>query len=147
MIIGDVFIWNDFPYPKYGPPKPRWFIFLGDSCILNGNVGYAYLISPTKQVDKYIEKYKDEKDYSYLVFNKNEYGFLKKCLIDNETGFYDDIYNDVIINNKEIKITDNIENSKLEIIYNNILKSHKDINPKVLKNIKKCFESYCGIVL
>lgn len=145
MIIGDVFIWNNFPYPKIGPPKPRWFIFLGDSCLMNGDIGYAYLISPTKQVEKYIEKSKDHEDYSYMIFQKGEFGFPKRCLIDNKTGFYDDIFNDVIANSEEIRITETIDNYRLETIFNNILKTHEDINHKVLNNIKDCFINYCGM--
>ncbi len=145
MIIGDILIWDDFPYPKHGPPKPRWFILLGDSCNFNGDVGYVYLISPSKLVDQHILRYCEETDYKYMIFNKNDYGFKKKCLIDNKTGFYDDFFNNELIGNQDVKITGNIENEGLEIIYNKILKNHEDISPQVLNNIKSCFLSYCGM--
>jgi len=145
MIIGDVFVWNDFPYPKHGLPKPRWFILLGDSCGFNGNDGFVYLLSPSKLVDQHLLKYRKSVDYEYMIFNISEYGFKKKCLIDNRTGFYCDFFNNVLTNNSEVKITGTMENSKLEIIYNKILKTHEDISPKVLDNIKSCFINYCGI--
>jgi hypothetical protein len=145
MIIGDVLIWDDFPYPKHGPPKPRWFILLGDSCDFNGNTGYIYLLSPSKLVDQHILRYSKKADYKYMIFNKNEYGFKKRCLIDNKTGFYDDFLNSELINNQDVKITGNIDNNGLKNIYNEILKEHEDISPIVLSNIKSCFTNYCGI--
>lgn len=147
MIIGDVFRWNNFPYPHNGLIKTRWFIFLGDSCNLNGNIGLAFLISPTKKINQHISKYSHRSDYSYMIFNTNDYGFRIDCLIDNMTGFYDTIYNNELSGNRDIRITENIDNSKLKIIYNDVLKNHYQISPKSLSNIKSCFESYCRIVL
>jgi len=52
MQIGQLFLWNNFPYPKDNSQKTRLFIFLGKSNIFLPPI-VAYIITFTSQTQHY----------------------------------------------------------------------------------------------
>ena len=50
--VGDVIRWDNYPYPKSGDIKARWFIYLGRTSIVSTPV-FAYLCTTTTQTAEF----------------------------------------------------------------------------------------------
>jgi hypothetical protein len=119
MGIGELFYWNNFPYPKNGSIKPRLFILLGKSNIFFPPV-VAYLVTFTSQLQHYEPNNSREKN-TIVRFKKGEFNLDMESVIDLDHDIYDFILESDIQNNKDIKIIDQISNEKLKLIYEKLL--------------------------
>lgn len=114
--VGDIFIWENFPYPITGEIKRRWFIYFGDGGYFSIDV---YIFTTTTNMDI--------KGDESIVFKKGEYSFTSDCILNVGRNHYSksitkiDIENH--INNGNINKINKLQENKIREIYNKVLKS------------------------
>lgn len=120
--IGDIFTWENFPYPITDEIKRRWFIYFGDGGFLSVDV---YIFTTTTNMDR--------KDADSILFKKGEYSFERDCILNVGRNHYSkNINKDDIekhIQNGSINKKSKLPDNKIREIYNKVLKS-KFINYK-----------------
>lgn len=122
MQVGTVFLWIDFPYQINGEIKSRLFIYLGKSHF-SIEPQFAYLFTTTTKFNHY-KKDGDRKNNSFTIFEKGEYCFDERCILDLDSGLHE-IEISLLENNNKIIIKDTLPNDKLKEIYDLVLKSNK----------------------
>lgn len=118
MQVGTVFLWLDFPYQINGEVKSRLFIYLGKSHF-SIKPQFAYLFTTTTKF-KHYRKNGYRKNNSFTIFEKGEYCFDERCILDLDSGLHE-IDISLLENNKKIIIKDALSNNKLKEIYSLIL--------------------------
>jgi hypothetical protein len=79
--VGDVILWHDFPYPKSGDIKDRWFIYLGRTPIFSMPV-FAFLCTTTTQAQHFAPG-GDRSSHSYKRFDVCSFPqFEQDCILD-----------------------------------------------------------------
>lgn len=79
--VGDVIRWNNFPYPKFGDIKPRWFIYLGRTSIVSSPV-FTYLCTTTTQKQHFATG-GSRVGHAYRKFDKRQFPFFEEdCILD-----------------------------------------------------------------
>ncbi len=129
--VGTVFIWKNFPFPRHGEVKNRYFIYLGDSSSLLTPTISASVITyiSTTTTPKIDLKY-EIKDYYY--FNANESPFDKDCIMYfDQFSFYNNVPKSFLENSENIQIKGKLKTNVLKEIYNKILKSKYPKNAKI----------------
>lgn len=77
---GDIFTWDNFPYPITGAIKRRWFVYFGDDGIFGI---YVYIFTATTNFDM--------QDEDSILFKKGEYGFIENCILNVSIDGYSKI--------------------------------------------------------
>ncbi len=114
--VGDIFTWENFPYPITGEIKRRWFIYFGDGGYFSIDV---YLFTTTTNMDRNNE--------DSIIFQKGEYSFTRDCILNVGQNHYSknitkvDI--DKHIKNGNINKVSKLQENKIREIYNKVLKS------------------------
>lgn len=114
--VGDIFTWENFPYPITGEIKRRWFIYFGDGGYFSIDV---YLFTTTTNMDRNNE--------DSIIFHKGEYSFTRDCILNVGQNHYSknitkvDI--DKHIKNGNINKVSKLQENKIREIYNKVLKS------------------------
>lgn len=139
--IGDIFIWENFPYPITGEIKRRWFIYFGDGGYFSLDV---YIFTTTTNMNR--------KDEDSIIFKKGEYLFESDCILNVGRNHYSkNITKDDIkkhIENGNISKKSKLQNNKIREIYNKVLKSkfiiykdkmaiHNALNISGITNLEK----------
>lgn len=116
--VGDIFIWDNFPYPITGEIKRRWFVYFGDDGIFGI---YVYIFTTTTNFNR--------QDEDSILFKKGEYNFEEDCILNVGLEGYNKILTieDIkkYINNGDINKKDKLPENKIREIYNKVLKSRK----------------------
>ena len=120
--IGDIFTWENFPYPISGGIKRIWFIYFGDG---GSSSEYVYIFTTTTNMDR--------KNEDSILFKKGEYSFESDCILNVGHNHYSQNITKVHIR-KHIEDGNINKKGKLQInkireIYNKVSKS-KIINYK-----------------
>ena len=135
--VGDVFRWIDFPDPRGGPIKPRWFVYLGETGSLS-QVAFAYLSTTTTTLDDFKAGGKRSL-HDHHVFKKEEVTFFDEdCVID-----YEERPHTVKISKLETHLADiepkgKLPTDKLRMIYKRVLKSD-NYSKSILNDIHDSF--------
>lgn len=117
MNVGDIFRWTNFPCPKHGNIKSRWFIYLGNSGIYNTTI-YIHILTTTTNLSNITG--------SCISFKKGECGFESDCVANIDNDFYNNLTNETIEKNKnDIEIIGAIPENKLKYIYKKVLESKR----------------------
>jgi len=138
MIIGDIFTWDDFPFPKNGAIKDRWFLYLGEGHS-EGDV-FAPFVSFLNTTTTQLSYYEDEGDRCqnlHILFKESDgYGFERDSILDVDQDFSSidhNVFKDAETKNKILKVGA-IPHSVLNKVYSLICKS-KNIDWIVKKTI------------
>lgn len=87
LTVGDVIRWDNFPYPKAGDVKARWFIYLGRTSVLQSPV-FAYLCTTTTQIDKFAAG-GERANHAYRKFDSKQFSiFETDCILDFDEEIY-----------------------------------------------------------
>ena len=140
MEVGDVFVWKNFPYPKHGNIKDRWFVFLGHTRFPDTPI-FAFISTVTTQIQHY-EKSGDRATHLFKKFKKGDFGFPEDCILDLDT-IYDNIKLDKLTASPDTEIKGKIDTPTLKEIYSLLVLSQK-ISRKVKCYIYESF-NYAGI--
>ena len=116
--VGDIFTWDNFPYPITGEIKRRWFVYFGD----DGTFGiYVYIFTTTTNFNM--------QDDDSILFKKGEYNFIEDCILNIGIDGYSKILTkediEKYINNGDIKKKSKLTENKIREIYNKVLKSKR----------------------
>jgi len=141
MQIGELFLWDEFPYPKDGNPKPRLFIFLGKSSIFFPPIIY-YIATFTSQT-KYYELHGKREKNTIVKFKQEEFNLDSESVIDLDNDIYDFITENEFNNNENIRFICKISNEKLKLIYEKLLIT--GISKQIKIDIHYCLNSI-GII-
>jgi len=116
MKVGTLFKWQNFPSPQFGgKKKPRLFVYLGDTGLLESPTR-AYIHTTTTNLGNPGNK---------IFFSAKKYNFFDQdCyLYYNEPPYT--INKSTLKNNPKIEILGRLSEQVLKNIYNGILKSYK----------------------
>ncbi|MFZ4439546.1 MAG: hypothetical protein ACOYOS_14045 [Syntrophales bacterium] len=81
LTIGDVIFWKDFPYPRDGFIKPRWFIYLGRTGAFH-TPAFLYLCTTTTQLHHF-ELGGNRSNHALKRFDVRQFPlFEKDCVLD-----------------------------------------------------------------
>lgn len=116
LIVGDVIFWEDFPYPRDGAVKPRWFIYLGRTGTLSMPV-FAYLCTTTTQLHHFDPGGK-RSSHACKRFNVRQFPqFERDCILDYDEELYA-IQETTIENCKaRIRIRDRLDENTMKNIF------------------------------
>ena len=88
LTVGNVIRWDNFPYPRDGNIKPRWFIYLGRASIVAMPV-FAYLCTTTTQTRRF-EQGNARANHAYKRFNIKQFPmFEQDCILDFDEDLHD----------------------------------------------------------
>jgi hypothetical protein len=143
LTIGDVIFWNDFPYPKDGEIKARWFIYLGRSPALLSPI-FAYLCTTTTQLEKF-EPGGKRAGHAFRRFDTKNFSiFERNCILD----FDEEIYNidaDILIRcAANIESKGRLDENTMRNIYKLFLSSGT-CSPMIMRDIYNSY-NMSGIV-
>jgi hypothetical protein len=132
--VGTVFRWNNFPNPKYGKEtKARWFIYIGSSGRF-AQIAVLYLCTTTTQLEKF-QAFGNRQGHSCFTFETNQFKmFDEDCVIDFDEKPYRVTPSKLTAHQKDISIKGKIDEQKLRMIYNRLLRS-MPLSPKELNDI------------
>ena len=137
MQTGQLFLWNNFPYPKDNSQKTRLFIFLGKSNIFLPPI-VAYIITFTSQTQHYNPNSDREKN-TIVKFKEGEFGLDKDSVADLDNDFFDFIPESEINTCGDIKVIGQISSEKLKLIYKKLLQT--GISKKIKYDIHQCLNN------
>lgn len=116
--VGDIFTWENFPYPITGEIKRRWFVYFGDDGIFGI---YVYIFTTTTNFNR--------QDEDSIIFKKGEYSFIEDCILNIGIDGYNKILTkediEKYINNGDINKKSKLTENKIREIYNKVLKSKR----------------------
>jgi len=144
--IGTVFKWNNFASNIRGNPKPRWFIYLGETIVknINGEIiqTIVHICTTTTQLQYYEQGGKRSKHKKH-IFQKENTPFEDKCVLDCEMPIHseDKALIESKIESKEIEIKDKLGVIQMKLIYQKYNQTHK-IPLKIMEDIYNCFQSF-----
>lgn len=136
--VGDVIRWNDFPYPKEGEIKPRWFIYLGRSSNITHPI-FLYFCTTTTQL-QYFNAGGNRAHHTLKRFDVRQFSiFEENCILDYEEGIYDNLTEDKFIKcEANIEMKGSLDSDTMRNIYKQYLKS--DIcSRKILIDLHESF--------
>lgn len=88
LTVGDVIFWDDFPFPRRGFVKARWFIYLGRASVFSTPV-FAYLCTTTTQI-QHFEPGGSRCNHTYKRFDVRQFPqFDRDCILDFEEEIHD----------------------------------------------------------
>ena len=120
--VGDVIRWHDFPYPKAGNIKPRWFIYLGRSSTLTPPV-FVYFCTTTTQL-QHFNIGGDRSNHAVRRFDVRQFSvFEEDCILDYDEDIYNLQEDKLLKCEANITIKDRLDKETMRSIYNNYLKS------------------------
>src|SRR5690606_5144995 len=120
--VGTIFKWKNFPNPKSGEPKTRWFIYLGKTSALFPPE--KYIISTTTTQISHFEIGGLREKHDYIKYDQQSSPFNKECILDLDEIPYSDLLS-ILINNDDIEVMGELNTNKKLHLYNRILKSEK----------------------
>ncbi|MDD4439803.1 MAG: hypothetical protein PHS04_17480 [Tissierellia bacterium] len=129
MVIGDVFVWEQYPYNYEGKQKRRWFIYLGAYRYTPDPLNSDYpvmIIAPTTTTQThYYEIGSSRSTHPHVRFKPEEnFGFSAECVLDLAI---ENIVAEHILMKAEkdgqIEIKGNLPHTKLREIYTKICDS------------------------
>jgi len=87
MNVGDVFLWDKYPYNAEGEHKARWFVFLGEykeSPDPFDDTAPVMIIAPTTTTQlPYYEPGESRAGHPHIRFYPDEgFGFTSECILD-----------------------------------------------------------------
>lgn len=136
MDVGTVFRWKDFPEPRSGEVKARWFIYLGDSGPFS-QVLIAYLCTTTTQIHHF-KSGGNRSSHDHHLFQKAPSSpFEEDCILDFDERPHA-VAKSTLENNPCIEPKGKFDEQTLRMIYNRILKS-KFFSKVVLRDIHESF--------
>lgn len=120
--VGDVIRWHDFPYPKAGIIKPRWFIYLGRSSTLTPPV-FLYFCTTTTQLQHFIVG-GDRSNHACRRFDVRQFSiFEEDCILDYDEEIYALLEDKFIKCKTNIEIKGTLDKDTIRNIYKQYLKS------------------------
>ncbi len=135
--VGDVIWWNEFPYPKDGGIKARWFIYLGRSSVFHAPI-FTYLCTTTTQIEKF-ESGGPRTGHASKRFDiKNFPVFDRECVLDFDEELYEINENIIDRHRFNIEIKGSLDENTMRNIYKQLLRS--GICSKVI--LRDIHESY-----
>jgi hypothetical protein len=135
MKTGIVFKWKNYPKPRDGIIKDRWFIYLGASSILS-EISNVFIFTTTGKTKYYTPGNKRRKNKNIVNFKAGEFGFETDCVLDtfyfqnNWTLEEFERYKD------DFEIKERISDEKLKVVYEKILKENS-IQTIIKKDIRR----------
>jgi hypothetical protein len=88
LTVGEVIRWDNFPYRKDGPIKPRWFIYLGRTSILTTPI-FAYLCTTTTQ-NEHFNPGGSRANHAIKKFDVKQFPmFEQDCILDYDEELYE----------------------------------------------------------
>jgi hypothetical protein len=134
---GDVFKWENFPEPQFGPEiKSRWFIYLGHTTTLFEQPILAHICTTTTNIDDFKNGGK-RFSHRYFCFQKGKYPFEQECVLDFDEAPYNYKKED-LESYKDIKICGTLDMATLRMIYEGIYSS-RVYSPKIKLDIRESF--------
>lgn len=124
FIIGNVFIWNNFPDIRDPSSniKPRWFIYLGKTSIFASPVIF-YCATFTKKTG-HETSYRaggDRSNHITIELPKGEGGLVEDSILDLTSNFYDKEKERIDECQSDISLQGSLNESRMRQIYKNIL--------------------------
>jgi len=134
--VGTVFRWKDFPEPRSGEVKARWFIYLGDSGLFS-QVLIAYLCTTTTQIHHF-KAGGNRSTHDHHLFRKSpDSPFEEDCILDFDERPHA-LAKSTLENNSDIESKGKLNEQTLRMIYNRILKS-RFYSKIILRDIHESF--------
>lgn len=88
LTVGDVIYWEDFPNPRDGAAKPRWFIYLGKTALFSMPV-FAFLCTTTTQTHHF-EPGGSRSNHACKRFDVRQYPlFDRDCILDFDEDLHE----------------------------------------------------------
>ena len=138
MKPGTILKWSQFPYPKSGKKKDRWFIYLGKTSLLSTPI-LAHLCTTTTNIAAF-KMGGERQRHDHKIFTPEKYPFDEECVLDFDERPYS-VPEEKLKNNPDIKVKGALTEPDLRMIYNRILKS-----PAYSKQIILDIHSCCNAV-
>ena len=137
MTVGDVIRWDDFPYPKDGPIKARWFIYLGRTSLVSCPI-FVYLCTTTTQIQQFAPG-GNRSNHTSRTFNVNQFSmFDDNCILDFDEDLHE-VTETVIEKCKDkIEIKGRLDSDTMRNIYKNFLRPGV-VSRKILSDIHDSF--------
>jgi hypothetical protein len=137
LTVGDVIRWNDFPYPRDGSVKSRWFIYLGHTAIFTTPT-FAYLCTTTAKVEHFNASGK-RANHAIKRFDAKQFlMFERDCILDYDEELYD-IQEDILGKCKDrIEIKGRLDENTLRNIYKQFSRADV-ISPVQMRDIYESF--------
>lgn len=136
MDVGTVFRWEDFPTPRIGEIKARWFVYLGDSGYFS-QVLIAYICTTTSQTHHF-ETGGDRESHDHFLFKKSPHSpFEDDCALDFDERPHS-VEKARLENNPNIEQKGRLDDHTLRIIYNRVLRS-RAYSKVILRDIHESF--------
>lgn len=121
MNVGTVFRWKEFPSPRDGDVKPRWFIYLGDAGHFS-QVLLAYICTTTTQIHPFQAK-GDRSSHDHFFFKKSPNSpFDEDCILDFDEPPHTP-RKSILENNPNIEEKGKLDEQTLRMIYARLCKS------------------------
>lgn len=116
-----MFRWKDFPGPRGGEVKARWFIYLGDSGYFS-QVLIAYICTTTTQIH-YFQAGGDRISHDHFLFKKVPNSpFEEECILDFDEPPHT-LRKSILENNPSIEEKGKLDEQTLRMIYNRLCRS------------------------
>jgi len=134
--VGTVFRWKDFPDPRDGGVKARWFIYLGDSGYLS-QVLIAYPCTTTSQINHFQDG-GDRRSHDHYLFKKSPKSpFEEDCILDFDEPPHTPRKSS-LENNLSIEEKGELDEQTLRMIYNRVCRS-RTYSKVILMDIHESF--------
>ena len=86
--VGNVILWGDYPSPRSGKIKARWFIYLGRTSVLTTPV-FAYLCTTTTQL-QHFDPGGSRSNHTCKRFDVRQFPlFERNCVIDFDEDLHE----------------------------------------------------------
>ncbi len=147
LTVGDVIRWNNFPYPKNGPIKPRWFVYLGRTSIVSTPV-FIYLCTTTTQKQHFLPG-GSRSQHARRNLDKRQFPFFEDdCILDFDEDLHHVTQDQIEKCIHDIEIRGRLEQDTMRNIYKQfsrpgvvsrmiMLDIHTSFNNDGITNLKK----------
>jgi hypothetical protein len=140
--VGTVFRWKDFPGPRGGGVKARWFIYLGDSGYFS-QVLLAYICTTTTQI-QHFQLGGDRSSHDHFIFKKwPSSPFEDDCILDFDEPPHTP-RESILEKNPSIEEKGKLDEQALRMIYNRLCRSNA-YSKIILRDIHESFNK-AGII-
>lgn len=137
LTVGDVIVWNDFPYPRDGAVKARWFIYLGRTSVFDTPV-FAYLCTTTTQF-RYFEPGGLRNGHAYKRFDVRQFPqFERDCFLDFDEEIYDILESTIDSCQAQIEIRGRLDKNTMRNIFKQFTRPGV-VSPVKLRDIYDSF--------
>lgn len=138
MQSGDVFLWSNFPFPRYDNViKPRWFVYIGDTGILK-TPPVAFLLTATTNTAS-IDPGGIKHGHAVCQYHPHNSPFAQECILDVDEGPYP-VELSKIQGNIDIEHKGALTEQQMRELYNKMFRS-RYFNKAVMRDIHRSFNN------